>query len=740
MKPRQLILRLLVLVGLAAYPVLFFSTRLPSLEFRPGEVWRRIDFLQFLLIPEVILERWFDSPPQFSLIDRLPVLVIAAVILACSLGLGWLVVAACRVEWRLTRLESLVFSMAVGSNVLSTYVLLTGLSGWLGSRLVFAPPAVLALGAAVCWWLRRARQSGKAVAQEWPKRAKTAYPPQPGPDRPEEHLSRHWLWLAAPFVLVILLGGMLPPVDFDVREYHLQAPKEFFQQGRIGFLPHNVYANMPLGSEMLCLLAMVLADDWWLGALAGKTVLAAFTPLTALGLFAAGRRLLSPTAGVVAAVVYVSIPWIVQVSTSGLVEGVSACYLFLAVYAMWLWQDDNEPVSSPGTSAGAKQGTPRSGSGAGQDRSPSGKWTYLGLSGYLAGGAVSCKYPAVLFVVVPLTVWCLLAAFRSRWSAAWKPAAVFLLAVLVGCGLWFGKNWALTGNPTYPLLYNVFDGKGWTPERNEQWNRVHRPKDFALATLGTDLAKVVLTSEWLSPLVAPLAVLAFFAGRQRRLTRILWAYFAYVVAAWWLWSHRIDRFWIPALPLLSLLAGAGACWTIEHRSFRRGFLMAALVAGLAWSLLVVTSGPGGYNRYFVPLQVLRDAPEPPDEWHRYWNTHATDGVVLLVGEAQVFDLEIPVLYNTCFDGSIFEELVTGRTADQIRAAFASRQIAYVYVHWGEIARYRRTGYGFPDFVQPAVFDRLVEQGILEPLPPIKDRPARGYRVVPPGQGRVCPGG
>ena len=59
---------------------------------------------------------------------------------------------------------------------------------------------------------------------------------------------------------------MLPPLDFDVCEYHLQAPKEFFQQGRITFLPHNVYANMALGTEMLSLLAMVVAGDWWWGA------------------------------------------------------------------------------------------------------------------------------------------------------------------------------------------------------------------------------------------------------------------------------------------------------------------------------------------------------------------------------------------------------------------------------------------------------------------------------------------
>ena len=83
-----------------------------------------------------------------------------------------------------------------------------------------------------------------------------------------------------PFALMILLGGMLPPIDFDVREYHLQAPKEFYQQGRIGFLPHNVYANMPLGTEMLSLLGMVVSGDWWLGALAGKTLIASYAILT----------------------------------------------------------------------------------------------------------------------------------------------------------------------------------------------------------------------------------------------------------------------------------------------------------------------------------------------------------------------------------------------------------------------------------------------------------------------------
>ncbi len=44
------------------------------------------------------------------------------------------------------------------------------------------------------------------------------------------------LIVVAPFVVVMLLGAMLPSIDFDVLEYHLQGPKEYYQAGRIAFL------------------------------------------------------------------------------------------------------------------------------------------------------------------------------------------------------------------------------------------------------------------------------------------------------------------------------------------------------------------------------------------------------------------------------------------------------------------------------------------------------------------------
>ncbi|MEX0712730.1 MAG: hypothetical protein WD278_10295 [Pirellulales bacterium] len=666
-RPHWAVLSSLVLLFIG-YVVVFYACPLPSLK---GQI-RRFDFLTWAaLLPDQAMSAWFGDPPQFMLRDRLGVLCGAAAILAVSAMVGRLLMRGLGLDRGLTRLEVGVFSAGVGLNTVSLYVLAVGLLGKLRISW-FAVPAGLVLLAMMTW----------LIAEKLRPRRRPVQPEQPA--RRREWLSHRWLWMGAPFAVAIILGGMLPPVDFDVREYHLQAPKEFFQEGRIVFLPHNVYGNMALGSEMLSLLAMVLLDDWWFGALVGKTVIATVTPLTALALLAAGLRLFSLRAGVVAALVYISIPWISQVSSNGLVEGVSAFYLLLSVFAVLLSRVPAE--GQPGEA-----------------------WRRVLLAGYLAGAAVSCKYPGVLFVVVPLAAYLWLTGRK----ADWKPVALFLVATSAGCGLWFYKNWLLTGNPTYPLLYEVFGGATRTVEKNNQWLLAHMPPGYSMEQLADSLAKVFCTSEWLSPLVMPLAVMAWLARGQRRQVMFLWGFFAYVVAAWWVLTHRIDRFWIPALPVAALLAGVGASWSASL-GWRR-IVTAVLICGLMANLLFVVSGAGGYNAYFVQLEKLRNSPGRADPWHLMLNNIVPPGSgVLMVGDAQVFDLEVPVLYNTVFDESVFVQICQGRSAEEIRQALLDRQISHVYVHWGEIARYRRQGnYGFPTFVQPALFEQLVQHGVFD---------------------------
>ena len=90
---------------------------------------------------------------------------------------------------------------------------------------------------------------------------------------------------------------------------------------------------------------------------------------------------------------------------------------------------------------------------------------------------------------------------------------------------------------------------------------------------------------------------------------------------------------------------------------------------------------------------------------------------VLVGDAAVFNLRVPVLYSTCFDTCILEELLRDRDAAQRRARLAELHISHIYVNWAEIARYRQPGnYGFTDYITPAlVHDELeAQQQLIRP--------------------------
>lgn len=670
-------------VVLAGYLVLFFSADLPSM----GRGMSRFDLLKWrLFLPEQAMAHWFGTPADVELRDRLPVLYVAAATLAFGWLCGWLTMTTLRFDTGLTRLERGVFACGVGLNMISLYTLAVGLTVGLSRAYFLIPAVALVLAGCGMAWHRR-RQADLTTATL--------------PDRAVDWSTRGWLWLAAPFIATIVLGAMLPPVDFDVREYHLQAPKEFYLQGRIVFLPHNVYANMALGSEMLSLLCMVISGDWWVGALAGKTLIAAYAPLTALALVAAGRRFFSNTVGVIAAVVYLSIPWVSLISTSGLVEGASAFYMLASLYALLLWREAENAAAVSLQAAHLPTAASAGGS------SSIGR---LALAGFLAGAAVSCKYPAVLFVAVPLIVFVIC---RARRRSA-KALAIVLTALALGCGLWFLKNWRLTGNPIYPLLSEWLGGATRTPDKVLRWARVHSPQAFGWAALGESASLVFWKSEWLSPILLPLGLLGFFVPKYRRGALLVAGYIAYVLIAWWLFTHRIDRFWVPVLPLLALLAGIGATWSAAV-SWRRAVL-AVLVLGLSVNFLFVTAHEVFYNAYFVKLARLRADARRARPWHLLLNEQVLpDSAVLSVGDAQVFDLTMPVFYNTAFDDSVLEQICKGHTPEEIAAAFGERRISHVYVHWGEIARYRRPGNygGVPDFITPQWFAALVRQGVFQ---------------------------
>lgn len=697
----------------------FVAITLPYLVvFYGAEEGRRLA-LAFIFAPDRLFEMWCGgSYANFSLLDRWPVFLMASTVLTAAWLAGRLALAALGVTPWLSRLERTAFALGVGLNLLSLYALAIGLAGLLAERWVFIAPIVSLVIINLVAELARVRK---------PKSHELNSDLHEPVASHEKQVLNHpaWLWwlaAAAPFAIAIVLGGILPPAAYDVREYHLQAPKEWFQNGRIAFLPHNIYANMPLGSELNSLWAMALAggdDGWWWGAISGKTVMACYSLITAATLLSLGRRLHSLAAGVLAAVLFLSSPWTISLAATGYNEGPVAMYAILAIHALVL---------------------------AHQAIAPSQAHRLILLAGFCAGSSVACKYPPLLFLVIPLALWVGIWPWLSRIAstprepqadrspfappstrAALFSATLFLAAAVVACGPWFVKNWALTGNPTYPLLYPVFDGATRTPEKNHQWTRVHSPQPnaagnrYSIADIVHQIAWLSYETQGTSVALLPLAAMAFFATSLRRTITALLLWMLFVFAAWWLFTHRLDRFLALLLPATALLAAFGAI-AIQHPAWRIAtltFVGWSLISQFSFCTLTVLAD----NRYFAPLAALRrDDPDlflgglRVDAAHKWLNANLPAGSrVLLVGDAEPFDLEVPAIYNTCFDDCQFAAIFKGRTRDERLAGLNAHRISHIFFSWAHLARYRSPGnYGYTsDYVtEQLVHEELVSRDRL----------------------------
>ena len=106
-----------------------------------------------------------------------------------------------------------------------------------------------------------------------------------------------------------LLGAVVPPFEYDELEYHLGAPSEYLKAGRILFLPHNFYSNMPQLTEMLYLLAMVVRSD-----VAAKLLHWSFGLLSAMAVYSVASRRWSSRVGMTAAALFYAVPFVQDLS------------------------------------------------------------------------------------------------------------------------------------------------------------------------------------------------------------------------------------------------------------------------------------------------------------------------------------------------------------------------------------------------------------------------------------------
>lgn len=694
----------------------------------------------YLLNPDLLIGQWFGAGQMtLGFFDRLPILLVALATAALMLLAGNSARRLLGIDGTLAPLERLVFGALLGYGMLATVVLVVGLFTTKGiyfgvGLALLGLIAGVDLAAHQRGWL--ALVSSSASLRN-PREAWTG-------------TERALAIFISLLIGVTLWGSILPPHDFDVREYHLQVPKEWYQAGQISFLTHNVYGNMPLLAEVPAIVAMNLFRgdlDWWHGALTGKLLMAVASMLAAGSIYSIARRLsLGRLSSLLAVAIYVSHPWVLHVSMGGLNDGVLASFALLTLHALLL------DVSLTQRAI---------------------------LGGLAAGMACCCKYPALVLVLFPALVWIVRDALlvlkttehspqsqKNDSQAAWRSAAIataaFLAASLVTIGPWYGKNLYFTGNPVYPLAGSVFGAPPLDDEAISRWERAHQvPRDekgnrYTPAQLASSLWRALVTGEYASAALPLFVIGILFAFRAAGPSRAIALWLLWGLAIWWLVSHRLDRFLLPILPLAALLAAIAcdnllklcaidpALPILQKRSW--GFLALLLIL-LMDGALILASPLAADNRWFVSLAALRvDATQGGDPTfpRRVRESHAIlnqvlprdELGVLLVGDAAPFDIERPCSYNVCFNPCLLCDWTIGPTDDEIRLAFSSRSVGYLLVDWAEIARYQSAGnYGYDPRFHPQLVEQLVQRKIIEPiaLEPLAEGRQRSfslYRLTP----------
>jgi len=379
-----------------------------------------------LILLAVILAYTYTHKP-FSPDELLSLLVMAwrvivvAAIISLGGGIGVLLLKQTGTRPAVSRA---VIQAALGLGLLGTLTLIVGstagLSIWLWAAILLAG-IVLLRKQIKSWW-----QAWSGLRPVW--------------------LESSGLEKAIAVFVFFLLAinffiALAPPFSFDALTYHFSIPKTYLLDGRISYLPANMYSGMPELVEMLYTLAMRFGGaeaaallGWGMGLLAlvgildfVRTRFSLKAAWIAVACLLAGETLTS------------SLAW-------GYVEWPVILYGTAILILLSTWK--NLPTENPSRSSLLRGEKPNFTSG--EHRTT--RTQTLLLAGVMAGMALAIKYTNGILMIAGALV--ILGEARSRrlkgLLADW---AIFGGMVLLVMSPWLVKNLVTTGNPVYPFLF-----------------------------------------------------------------------------------------------------------------------------------------------------------------------------------------------------------------------------------------------------------------------------------------------
>jgi hypothetical protein len=329
----------------------------------------------------------------------------------------------------------------------------------------------------------------------------------------------------AGLVLPVALTTPAPPFFWDALTYHLAVPKAYADAHGFVYLPYNVYASMPMGGSLF-----YLGPYLWDGLITARASHLVVTVLALAVTYRLGRLWLKQFYAALAAVLVLFTPPVVATMCGAHNDHFQLLFVVAALYVYFGKESESAPARR--------------------------SWLAVGI---FLGAALAVKYAAVAALAAFAPIWIYDAIRkRVRWSWLARTAAVAALVVLP----WLAKAYVERGNPVFPVMYDVFDGRDFTAEQSERltaW-QLEMGKGHGITDLlwlpyrisvEADVGYESFSGVYL-PFLLPFAALALFLFRRGgRLIAFGWLY----LAAWFFGPQQL-RFLDAALPALAVAATA----------------------------------------------------------------------------------------------------------------------------------------------------------------------------------------
>ena len=426
-----------------------------------------------------------------------------------------------------------------------------------------------------------------------------------------------WLWLiVVPFLAIAVLAAFMPPGmlwgdepnGYDVVEYHLQIPREWYEAGRIVALHHNVFSYFPFNVEMHYLLAMHLRGGPWAGMYLAQLMHVAMMVLAvvALGEFVGCK-------GIGCVLLVASTPWLTLLAPVAYNEG--GLLLFGTLAIGWAWRAITEPPN---------------------------RARYMALAGVMAGFASGAKLTAVPMLLAAIPVAFGLAVLLRKEKGWLRPAVMFVGFGLLVLSPWLIRNFIWTRNPVFPEAMSVFGRAHFTAEQAERWRLAYVPPPAQRTLEGRVKALwEQIFADWRYGFVLiPAGLFAFIRGKRRSESLYLVALLAMWLVFWIFFTHLQSRFFVLAIPVAALLLSR------VESPIGKLALICAVVLQAGFGLLRL-------DRIVEPKRDLLRVEHYQDIMEKEFSpVIGGAGNLFLIGDARAFYYEVPMSrlrYRTVFD-------------------------------------------------------------------------------------------